>query len=147
MAEFRTLEMYPAIGFISDARWQVAADQHEKAKPQAGKSGHRMWARPTVDTLNGTKVLGYIPVINVIIGIIRILFFSKDYKNQNTEDKANSKQHILRGVAEILVGPLLLIPDLIVTLRDRSVVKAYMSKHPEAAQIPLCYGNYRLDDY
>lgn len=137
----RTLEMHPAFGFETDARFQCAAHAAE-AK---GKSpqGHRMWARPTVDTINSAKAFGYLPIINVIIGIASILFFSNSLSaHHSEEDKAQAKKFIIRSVLMILIGPLLLIPDAILTIRDAFAVKAYMAMHPEAAKIKLHFGNY-----
>lgn len=143
MTEFRTLEMHPAFGFETDARWKVAAHQYEKkkgyktAKPGEELHDYQIWARPTVNIMNDSKIWGYIPIINIIVGIARILFFAKNYQDCSAEDK----WQFGRGIAEILMGPLLLIPDLILTCRDNAVVKTYMFKHPEAAQIRLGNGN------
>lgn len=75
---------------------------------------------------NGLKILGYIPLLNVITGIGRIAIFSL-LLDRAVEDPLSDLQgycrfqcitHIIRGVAEVLTGPLMLIVDAIKTLYD-----------------------------
>lgn len=146
MADFRTLEMYPAFGFETYDRWRVAAHQYEKkmgyetAKPGEGLHNYQIWAKPIIDEINASKIWGYIPLVNIIVGIVRIMFYANNINDTTSEDKPIAKWHMGRGIAEILIGPLLFIPDLILTCWDKSVVKAYLLKHPEAATIRLGNG-------
>lgn len=82
-------------------------------------------------TGNLIKVLGYIPVLNIIIGSLAI---HGARKIQNTNQKYNphtKELTIVRGVSMILFGPLLVPVDAIKTIYDRIVAAVYAKKHPE----------------
>ena len=65
---------------------------------------------------NITKILSYIPVVGSLIGIMRL----HGARTNAPLLKADRVKHIIRGSIEALsLGFLLIIPDLIVTLRHR----------------------------
>ena len=75
---------------------------------------------------NILKILGYIPVLNLIAGIVAIA-------NAESSHEYGPNHTALwrgRGVAMILSGPLLLIVDLIVHLYHLRIVNRYNSDHP-----------------
>ncbi len=78
---------------------------------------------------NGLKVLGYIPIINIIAGIVAIVF-STDASNNECRPN-NQKFWIARGVAMILTGPLLAIVDLGKFIFDKIMTAKYNKNHKE----------------
>jgi len=78
---------------------------------------------------NISKVIGYIPGLNVIVGIVRIILMLQN-NSATPEKQAIIARHIYRGMAEICLGPLLLIPDIVQTIRDQCVVQDFKSSHP-----------------
>lgn len=76
---------------------------------------------------NLLKILGYIPIINVIAGIIAIMNSEKNevFCPNHTEKWKR------RGVAMIVGGPLLLIVDLIAHVYHLSIADKYKKDHPD----------------
>lgn len=56
--------------------------------------------------------LSYIPILNLVVGIIRLM----DACESSRLNKTRTKLQAFRGVCDIVLGPLNAIPDLIVTL-------------------------------
>jgi len=77
---------------------------------------------------NLTKVAGYIPVMNVVlgIGILYLLFKSDD--EETICDRSGWKA---RSVCMILFGPLLVTADVVKTLYDSFLIRRFAQKHPE----------------
>jgi hypothetical protein len=64
------------------------------------------------------KIAGYIPLLNVIVGIARIAFFALRLSiesRENSEALSSHKWQIARGVCEMIAGPLLFIVDAFIT--------------------------------
>jgi hypothetical protein len=131
----RTLDIHPAFGFESVERWEVACNQRDESLIQKGKdltdTTHRRWGPQRMALNNFSKIFAYIPGLNVIIGIARIIFSLANNKSQDPVKKAIYARHIGRGIAEIFLGPLLLIADIVQTIRDKNVVQTYSQAHPE----------------
>lgn len=133
MSVLRMLELYPAFGFdkvpcINDQRWEVAAAQRETYLTSHGEddSTFRFYKNEGMSANLISKFLGYIPLVNVIVGFARIFFIANAFHSTENPVKIRAmKSHIYRGVAEILFGPLLLIVDIIQTIRDQQVVSRY----------------------
>ena len=130
---FRTLDIHPAFGFESNERWKVAVEQRDEHIRQAGgdpsQATHRLWGQERMSVNNLSKIAGYFPLVNIIIGIARIIINAQDH-SRNPEKKAIIARHIWRGVAEICFGPLLAIPDIVQTILDNNVVQKYKRAHP-----------------
>ncbi len=77
---------------------------------------------------NSVKILGYVPVINVIIGIL-ILTVSK-FNNLDPNRPNNKQLWMVRGVAMIFTGPLLIVIDLIKFLYDCRIASKYRQEYP-----------------
>lgn len=129
----RILDIHPALGFETIDRWKVAVHQRDEqirlggGDPQVNT--HRLWGEQRMGINNLSKFVAYIPGLNVIVGIARIILLSKD-KTSNPQKKEIVTRHIYRGFAEIFLGPLLLIPDVVQTFLDRGVVQDYVIRHP-----------------
>lgn len=83
------------------------------------------------DPLNlGVKILGYIPVLNILAGGIAI-FHGIATPSGSSERPQNNKFWILRGVSMILAGPLLITVDLIKTIHDEIVAAKYIKANSE----------------
>jgi hypothetical protein len=72
--------------------------------------------------MNINNALSYIPIIGTIIGIVRLIIFSKFYSSNKEKLNEESKKfyiaQISRGLFELTsCGFLLSIPDLIITLK------------------------------
>ena len=78
---------------------------------------------------NGLKVLGYIPIINVIAGIVAIVFSESALSSGSRSH--NNQFWIARGVAMILTGPLLAIVDLGKFIFDNKIAAKYNRTHHE----------------
>lgn len=77
---------------------------------------------------NTCKVLGYIPVINVVAGIFAI---NEGYSQVSKELGPNhSKDWKIRGVTIILAGPLLIIVDLIIFIVDQVMMRKVLKENP-----------------
>ncbi len=76
---------------------------------------------------NALKILGYIPVVNIIAGIVAIATSKDDSLELGPNRTARWTG---RGVAMIIGGPLLFIVDLIKFICDHQIVKRYQKKHP-----------------
>ena len=123
----KTLDIHPVFGYETGERWVVAVHQR--------KAYDQLWDQQREILNNFSKVASYIPGVNVIVGLARIIYCSRDlYKTKDLEKKIINAWHIGRGVAEIFLGPLLIIADVIQTIRDRSLVNAYMKA---LAALPL----------
>lgn len=86
---------------------------------------------------NVISIMGYIPIVGIISGIIRIVL-SAQQMNKEKCDKAYHAVHITRGVFEILgLGSLYLIPDLLVTA-------GRISKAGVAAMIEVHHQKWQL---
>jgi len=79
---------------------------------------------------NILKILGYIPVINIIAGIIAIAN-SENSREYNPNHTALWRG---RGVAMIFGGPLLLVVDSIVHLYNLSIANGYSNDHANLIQ-------------
>jgi hypothetical protein len=79
---------------------------------------------------NILKILGYLPVINVIAGFVAIAG-SKNFTASGPNHTALWKG---RGVAMIFGGPLLLVVDLIVHLYNLSIANKYSKDNPQLIQ-------------
>lgn len=79
---------------------------------------------------NSAKLLGYIPVINIIMGLMAIYYSSKD----STSGPNHRAMWIFRGIATILTGPLLIVADLAKTIFDQRIVAKYHREHPQLIQ-------------
>jgi hypothetical protein len=67
-------------------------------------------------SMNIGKIIGYIPIIGTLSGIARLIGVKMDREPL----KAERVKHIIRGSIESLsLGFLLIIPDLIISLRHR----------------------------
>ena len=75
---------------------------------------------------NALKILGYIPVVNIIAGIVAIAT-SKD--NSSVLGPNHTARWRGRGVAMIIGGPLLFIVDLIKFICDHQIVKRYQKDY------------------
>ncbi len=129
----RALDIHPAWGFETLDRWKVAVEQRDQYLKQQGKDPkqyfHREWGEQRIALNNVSKVLAYFPGLNVIVGIARIVLALQD-RSEDPVKRAIIAKHIYRGLAEIFLGPLLIIPDLVQTILDRDVVQAYLKTHP-----------------
>lgn len=76
---------------------------------------------------NIIKILGYIPIINVIAGIVAI----KNLDNSPEYHPNHTAKWRGRGVAMILAGPILLVVDLITHISNLRIAKKYMKEHPD----------------
>ncbi len=77
---------------------------------------------------NAPKVLGYLPVLNVIVGISEIIFGLSAGEEETTRPN-NGLFWIARGVVTILTGPLLAVVDLAKTLYDWTIVEKYNTEN------------------
>ena len=129
----RTLDIHPALGFETLERWNVAVNQRDEYITQKGANpkdaNHRIWGEERRVLNNFSKIAAYIPGLNLIIGIARIILSLRS-KTTNPEKKAINARHVYRGIAEIFLGPLLMIPDVVQTIRDKAVVQMYLKNHP-----------------
>jgi Ankyrin repeats (3 copies) len=131
MINGRALDIHPAFGYETTRRWEVAVDLRDEDIKRKGRdpaeAHHRLWGRERMIINNFSKAASYFPGVNVIVGLARIICCSMDlYQTTNPEKKFINAKHIGRGFAEIFFGPLLIIVDVIQTIRDRSLVKAYL---------------------
>jgi hypothetical protein len=78
----------------------------------------------------GVKILGYIPVLNILAGSLAI-YYGITNNSGSSERHHNNKFWILRGVSMILVGPLLIAVDLIKTIHDEIVAAKYIKANSE----------------
>jgi hypothetical protein len=131
-----TLDIHPAFGFESKGRWDVAVEQRDEHIRQAGRDPaqacHRLWGDERRSVNNISKIVGYFPLLNIVIGIARIII-NAQLRSQNPEKKAIIARHIWRGIAEICFGPILIIPDVVQTILDNNVVQKYKKAHPMPA--------------
>ncbi len=78
----------------------------------------------------GIKILGYIPVLNILAGSLAI--YSGITNNSGRSERShNNNFWILRGVSMILLGPLLIAVDLIKTIHDEIIAAKYIKANPE----------------
>ena len=67
--------------------------------------------------------------IFLVLGINLLMTEGSEINLQNNtsnpEKKAIAARHIYRGIGEIFLGPFLLIPDIVQTIRDYRTVKDY----------------------
>jgi hypothetical protein len=75
---------------------------------------------------NALKFAGYIPVLNIIAGVLAITY-SESGMGVGPD---HTPKWIGRGVAMMFGGPLLLIVDLVKYLYDRSIVDQYNAAYP-----------------
>lgn len=85
---------------------------------------------------NILKILGYIPVINVVVGIAII---SEKLANADSDNTSKYNPNYngfwkARAVAMIFCGPLLLVVDLIVHLHHLRFAKRYSHDHANFIQ-------------
>jgi hypothetical protein len=65
---------------------------------------------------NALKVVGYIPGLNIVIGVAIIVFARTNHSLKNYP--IITRKYTFRGAAMIVGGPLLLVPDLVITAVD-----------------------------
>ena len=116
------LQGMPAFGFETKNWNAVEFYQRKKLKPESLlrsdweqlNAAALLEAQKISKNSNKLKILSYIPLLGSFIGIWRL-------RRTNAPTlKANRVKHIIRGSIEVLsLGFLLIIPDLIVTLRHR----------------------------
>lgn len=136
---FRTLDIHPAFGFESVDRWKVACHQRDEfiRKEKLQLLGyHRLWGDSRAALNNFSKIAACIPGVNIIVGISRIILCAKENPKLPLKQEINAR-HIRRGFLEIFLGPLLLVIDMIQTIRDRALVKTYLEKYPHVKNYPL----------
>lgn len=80
---------------------------------------------------NTIKILGYIPVINVIAGIVAICYSGNPGHEFGPNHTAFWRA---RGVAMIFGGPLLFVVDLIAHLYHLSIANNYSNDHANLIQ-------------
>jgi len=81
---------------------------------------------------NLVKVLGYIPGLNIFMGIFTAIVLETSSISDVTKYHPHHTAFWrVRYVMMIIAGPLLLIGDLIKFVYDLSVIKAYERLHPE----------------
>lgn len=128
-----TLDIHPAFGFENMERWEVAVhqrDDYNKAKGfDPSGSRYRSDADGLMGLNNFSKVLSYIPLLNVAVGMSRIYACAFDEATDPVK-KAINERHITRGIAEVFLGPILVIPDILTTLYEKTIVDTYKETHP-----------------
>lgn len=141
MATIRELSVNPVFGFETPARYEVAAKQRDQRNLAAGveaKESVHLYSKTKMVLTNISKICSYLPVIHIVIGIARIMFHALSQTNADNktdfEQEAINTRMICRGVAEIFIGYLLFIPDLIQTIRDYNTTKQYMLANPDPNQ-------------
>lgn len=117
----------PAFGWETEGRNKVAISQLRERDPFYS---HRcpkaqLIKNKSYQSMNNTtKILGYIPVINVIVGIIILTQIKNlDPKYQDTWRA--------RGIAVIFAGPLLFVVDMIKFISDVKIVAKYEQQFPD----------------
>jgi hypothetical protein len=80
---------------------------------------------------NAVKILGYIPIVNVILGAAVIIYPPDNNKGCRPHNK---QAWIQRGIAMIVTGPLLAIVDLVKYIFDCKIVKQYLADHVNVMQ-------------
>lgn len=128
-----TLDIHPAFGFENMERWEVAVHQRDhyiRANGgNPGNSHHRAYAQ-LMGFNNLSKVASYIPILNVVVGVQRIFINIFD-ETEDPVKKAICESHITRGFAEICFGPLMVLPDILTTLYEKTIVDTYKETHPD----------------
>jgi hypothetical protein len=110
---------------ISQLREESTNYRNKCPKSQLIKNASLRW-QP-----NLAKILGYLPVVNVIAGTLAIL-----YAKNEPELRPNHRQMwVVRGVAMILTGPLLFVADLIKFIFDSVVVAKYNRENQRLIQM------------
>lgn len=112
------LEFSPVYGYETVARLEAVFE-----RPLV-EGKEKDYLTGIIRSNNITKIIGYIPVVNVIVGIVRIIFHTYAYF-YSSKNKALSAGFIRRGVAEVFLGPFVMIADILHTRRDDIKVKAY----------------------
>lgn len=134
MVDIRTLDIHPAYGYEWQKRWLVAVTLRDDSLKQCGQdpkyASHRLWGQERMGLNNVSKILSYIPLLHIIVGITRIFLNSQD-KSSSPEKQAISDRHFTRGCLEIFLGPLLIIVDIVQTIRDYWEVNAFIAKNKE----------------
>lgn len=77
----------------------------------------------------GIKILGYIPFLNIIAGSVTIYLGINE--RGNSLRPHHNKFWFLRGVSMIVLGPLLIVVDLIKTIHDQIIARKYINANPE----------------
>lgn len=136
-----SLEAMPAFGFDtytrSRAMWLEGLTNEgrvlEKEQFKNHVNGYMTWGI----NRNISKGLAYIPVVNLIIAIVSIVFLAKGtyFAGKLTTEgrKTHLPAHIGRIICDICFGPLLAIVDLIKTLVDQHKAKKYLAEAAAAA--------------
>jgi hypothetical protein len=104
---------------ISQLREEHIINTSACPKAQLIKNGSYRWMP------NVLKILGYIPIINVVAGII-VFFVIEDQPYYRPSHKQLWE---LRGVAMIFTGPLLMAVDLIKFIYDCTVAAKYCQEN------------------
>lgn len=119
-----------AFGWQTDSTAKVALSQlQEKSKiTKRCPKAQLIQAQSHLPLINAVKILGYIPVLNILAGGLAIYFASE---GGNSERPHNREFWILRGVCMILFGPLLAIADLIKTICNETIAKKFCKENPE----------------
>lgn len=118
-----------AFGWQTDYTAKVAISQLQQQSKITIRcpKAQLMQAQSHLILVNGVKILGYIPVLNILAGGLAIHFASSG----SSERPNNREFWILRGVCMIFLGPLLAIVDAIKTIHDAIIAKKYRKENPE----------------
>lgn len=154
------ISLCPAFGWDSSERRVAALHQiknsdeyYNNAFDSIGFLNAKYTIGINIGNLNSTfKSLGYIPLLNIIIGLGRIFYsthgyiresknidrinknevhdaFAKHQLKTATRVKQEYAEHIKRGIAECLLGPLLIVIDLVVTIWNDKIIKNYCKEN------------------
>jgi hypothetical protein len=74
------------------------------------------------------KVAGYLPVFNITLAILAVVA-DQDEDNKCFRPR-NSHFWAIRAITMILLGPLLIIVDLIKTIYDANIAYKYYKENP-----------------
>jgi hypothetical protein len=107
---------------ISQLRNDFFISSSKCPKAQLIKNGSIRW-QP-----NLLKAVGYIPGLNIVAGIMAMALAENEHTLRPNDHK---KWWMIRGIAMILTGPLLLIVDLIKFIFDVQIVLKYNKEHKD----------------
>lgn len=115
-----------AFGWESKSTTKVAVSQLREKKTLSNEECAKSQAYNN-RTNNLVKTLGYIPLLNIVMGALAIHHAG----NSNLNRPHHKELTIIRGVSMILFGPLLIPVDAIKTICDKIIAAKYAKKHPE----------------
>lgn len=125
------IEPFPAFGFDtftrSNAMFIEGARKEKVELTDDAFKGHVNGYMTYGIARNIAKGLAYIPLVNIIIGIVSIVFMAKGTYFPDSLDPAYRKKHVPahigRIICDICLGPLMAIVDLIKTLVEQHQAK------------------------